>query len=239
MATVDLGTLMGERIREGRKARGNWSQQDLLDHLAAAGLNMSRQTLYRLEKGDPEAGGRPLTVQELLTLAFVLGVPPADLVTPMEHTEDFVQVTPKVTMPIHAAYQWFVGLDRPVVKSRRWPSSMLDYSPDEYERATAPYQEWLRLRVNQRACGKAHSRLQTARHTAASDEVSNDAESSFVHAARTFEASMRAVRSHGLTPPALGESYALDVARACNRGADFDVWLEELGLRTFDPEGDR
>jgi transcriptional regulator with XRE-family HTH domain len=235
---IELGTLIGQQLKAARKARGNWSQDDLLAALDKAGLSMSRQTLGRLEKGDPERGGRPITVQELLLLAFVLGVPPASLVTPTERTSETVAVTDKVEMPLHGAYQWLVGIDLPLVVSRRWPSSLLDYTPADYATAKAPYEAWLTLRAYQRACTRAYTRWQHVERSDVGDEVAEDAQRSFAYAARNYERAMREVRSLGLTPPALGATYALDIARALGRSADVDVWLTELGLETFDDEGE-
>jgi transcriptional regulator with XRE-family HTH domain len=236
---VELGALIGKRIKEARRARGNWSQDDLLAALAKAGLSMSRQTLLRIEKGDPEKGGRPITVQELLLLAFVLGVPPASLVTPLDQSTELVDVSPKVRMPIHGAYQWLTGLDRPLVASRRWPSSILDYTPEDYDEAKGPYHPWVQLRVLQKTCSEAHQRLAQVQRLKLGDEVVKDARLAFFHAARQYERAMREVRAHGLTPPRLGTAYAVDIARALGRGADADVWLAELDLETFDPEDEQ
>jgi transcriptional regulator with XRE-family HTH domain len=86
-----------------RGAHG-WTAQELAERCTAAGVPVDRDVILDLE-GDRRA---QVSVQELLTLAFVLSVPPVLLFVPVG--EDYhVEVTPGVLVAPDAAVRWVSG----------------------------------------------------------------------------------------------------------------------------------
>lgn len=72
------------------------------------GLPWSRTTVAKVENRS-----RSVTVDELLGLAYVLGVPPATLVTWTDSTAN-VSVTPTVTVPTAHVWNWMTGIGLPI-----------------------------------------------------------------------------------------------------------------------------
>ncbi len=86
-----------------RDAHG-WSLGDLAARCTAAGVPLDASVVASLED-DVHA---PVTVQELLTLAYVLSVPPVLLFLPVG--EDYeIEITPGVVIPPDAAVRWVCG----------------------------------------------------------------------------------------------------------------------------------
>jgi transcriptional regulator with XRE-family HTH domain len=78
-------TLFGLRVREQRKARG-WSQEDLAQRMTDAGHPMHQTTVAKLENA-----ARPTSVDELVALGHVLGVPIAELAGEQEPDAEAAQ----------------------------------------------------------------------------------------------------------------------------------------------------
>lgn len=71
-----ITALLGRRVFELRRSSG-WSQEELGQHIASLGLpGWGRTAVAKLENGSRKA----VSVQELLALALVFGVPPVILV---------------------------------------------------------------------------------------------------------------------------------------------------------------
>jgi transcriptional regulator with XRE-family HTH domain len=86
-----------------RNAHG-WSARDLAERCTAAGVPLDETVISDVEN-DRRAD---VSVQELLTLAFVLSVPPVLLFVPVG--EDYhVEVTPGVLVAPDAAVRWVSG----------------------------------------------------------------------------------------------------------------------------------
>jgi len=86
-----------------RDAHG-WTAAELAQRCAAAGVPLDGSVIANLEN-DVRA---PVSVQELLTLAYVLSVPPVLLFLPVG--EDYeIEITPGVPIPPDAAVRWVCG----------------------------------------------------------------------------------------------------------------------------------
>ncbi len=95
--------VLAQRIRVYRDAHG-WSVTALAERCTAAGVPLDESVIANLED-DVRV---PVSVQELLTLAYVLSVPPVLLFLPVG--EDYeIEITPGVAIPPDAAVRWVCG----------------------------------------------------------------------------------------------------------------------------------
>jgi transcriptional regulator with XRE-family HTH domain len=107
--------VVSRRVREFRILR-KMSAQQLADRCAAAGLpGLARQVITNLENGRRGA----VSIEEVLTLAYVLDVPPVLLFLPTG-PGDRVAVTPNTTMHPYEAYLWAAGR-RPALNTAAVP----------------------------------------------------------------------------------------------------------------------
>ncbi|MFE2352218.1 helix-turn-helix domain-containing protein [Kitasatospora cineracea] len=74
--TGPAGDHLGRAVASARAGRG-WDQAELARRLSAAGMPTGQPVLSRIEQG-----ARRVDVDELVTLAAVLGIAPADLLPP-------------------------------------------------------------------------------------------------------------------------------------------------------------
>lgn len=95
--------VVAARVRALRDRHG-WSQDELAARLIAHGMTaMSRTAVVKIE-----TGARDVRVDDLLALAFVLGVPPAALFVP-DRDDEVLLVTPSTSMPVENAWSWATG----------------------------------------------------------------------------------------------------------------------------------
>ena len=113
MTSLSASDIAGRRIREARTERG-WTVRELADRCAKAGVpKITHTVITNLETRRRDT--REATLDELLALAQVLGVPPAQLMTPLDAGEE-LEILPGVTMgPLEAA-GWIIGGE---IESRR------------------------------------------------------------------------------------------------------------------------
>ncbi len=109
--TPPLGPVqvVANRVRQYRQWRG-WSARELAERCQQAGLEKwNREIIANLERGKRGI----VSIDEVLVLAYVLGVPPITLFVPVGDEQEF-QVTPNlVTQPL-LAMRWIFGeLPRP------------------------------------------------------------------------------------------------------------------------------
>jgi hypothetical protein len=101
---------IASRIRELRWQRGEMTVADLAAKCDAAGMpSLTTQALYRLEqRGNPGRPARPVSVDELLVLAYVLDVAPMVLLAG-NSDDKATPVTPKISVPALVARNWITG----------------------------------------------------------------------------------------------------------------------------------
>jgi transcriptional regulator with XRE-family HTH domain len=80
------------------------SQQDLSKRLGEVGRPMLPSALSKIESRE-----RGVDVDDLVALAVALGVNPSRLLLPFAAWEEDVQITPEVSAPAWAAWQWADG----------------------------------------------------------------------------------------------------------------------------------
>lgn len=110
-----ITAVVADRVRDLRDEL-QWSQEDLAAHLRAHGLTRwKRATVVNLERrgsrsrAKGESAGRDMvTVQELLTLSYVLGVNPSALLLPVT-SEGTVDLPPVGEVSAKAAWDWLDG----------------------------------------------------------------------------------------------------------------------------------
>jgi transcriptional regulator with XRE-family HTH domain len=106
--------LTGERVKEIRRRRG-WTTAQLAARLAEAGAgHLTEAVLANIETGRRRNGQRrrDVTIDEVLTLAYVLNVPPVLLFIPVG-TEDTLAITPTIDMTAWDALPWVSGVRPP------------------------------------------------------------------------------------------------------------------------------
>lgn len=120
---------IAERVREVRQKRG-WSVRKLAEACTASGVtSLTQASITNIERGlsntEGKRGGRTVTADELLALAYVLGVRPLDLMVP--HDAELMQVVPGVDVHPYVAATWISGNDlaTPEVWGRLMPPDEL------------------------------------------------------------------------------------------------------------------
>lgn len=111
-----ISDLVGRRIRELRTGRG-WSVRRLVDECKAVGVKITSNVIENIEgqqrpKGQPGRRRREISVDELISLAYVLDVSPLVLLLPEQPSE--YPVTPTRSVSMAEVYLWMIGkLERP------------------------------------------------------------------------------------------------------------------------------
>ena len=113
---AEIGTasdVIGQQVNRLRKDRG-WSIRKLAEVCAEAGVGrLTDNALENIEYGRRDKDGRrrrEIAVEELLLLAFVLGVHPVDLLVPADLPDDApFRVAPGVDTTAGTARRWIGG----------------------------------------------------------------------------------------------------------------------------------
>ena len=95
--------VLSRRLLEFRSKR-LWSQDEVASRMVAYGFSWVRSTVAKVELGT-----REVAVNELVALAFVLGVSPVSLLVPAETIAQQVHVTPNTVTGSDNAWHWMVG----------------------------------------------------------------------------------------------------------------------------------
>ncbi len=91
-------------VREARD-RDGWNARTLADACAAAGMpSLDQSTITNILNNRRQRIG----VDEWLTLAYVLNLPPAHMLVPLK-TSDRAKLTPTVTVDHNTALRWLLG----------------------------------------------------------------------------------------------------------------------------------
>lgn len=102
--------VLAERLLAFRNRHG-WSQADLAARMSECGYSWDRTTVAKIERAQ---NARQVNVDELVSLAWVLGVSPPALLTP-PGSDDFVALTPntEVSSNSHSTvvWHWMTGND--------------------------------------------------------------------------------------------------------------------------------
>lgn len=103
--------LVAKQVRELRSARGMTVKQ-LSARCAELGVRLSEQALYKLEaqRDVADRPARPVTVDELLALAYALDVAPVYLITGMGGEDEELPVLPLRSFATGRARKWIRGL---------------------------------------------------------------------------------------------------------------------------------
>lgn len=228
---MNIDEMVGQQVREHRKAAG-LGQEGLADEVKEqTGVQMSRTTVVRIERGK-----RPVTIPELVAIALVLNVTPAELVTPV-HNDDVLDVTANHVTTSARTYFWWVGLNpfttlRGFVPDLATPTTM-----EKYEAA-------LRRHVTQRFFIDAHAALtmleQRRDEPLPSQRVPSEqdfehARSQVRAAGRTFVAAIERAHASELPPTRVHADYWDALADSVNR-SDPVGWAQDLGIEEYDPE---
>jgi transcriptional regulator with XRE-family HTH domain len=130
MANLGASDLVGIRVRQARQQHG-WTAKDLADRCAAAGAPQITPTVVtNLETRRRKT--REVTVDELLVLALVLGVPPLQLIVPQDPGEE-LEVVPGTELASGTAADWLAGAPA---------SSPMDPLSTPHESGSSPTVHW-------------------------------------------------------------------------------------------------
>lgn len=101
MTVLTASDIAARRIREARNRRG-WTVKQLAEHCVKAGAgHLTAAVITNLETR--RRPGREITADELLALAWVLGVPPLQLLAPLSDDETLQVVPGRDLAPLDAA----------------------------------------------------------------------------------------------------------------------------------------
>lgn len=102
-----VGELVAQAIAHWRSKR-QWSQAELAERMRAIGVPWHRTAVTKIESGD-----RAVTAEELVAVAFVLGVSPTVLYTPRDTRP--MKIAPHVTTDGGLVYRWACGDNWPTL----------------------------------------------------------------------------------------------------------------------------
>jgi hypothetical protein len=112
-AAVDNATpsdLIAQRVRELRRARGGMTVAELAERCKDAGMpGLTAQALYKLEGQRDKRAPRPVSVDEMLVLAYVLDVAPVHLIAGLDDDAP-LPVSPDWTVSAQGGRAWIRGL---------------------------------------------------------------------------------------------------------------------------------
>lgn len=100
----ELARTVGRRVAHYRRERGLSAEALSAELRTSLGIDMKRTVIGGLETGTR----RNVRVDEIYALAYVLDVPPAELMLPLD--EDEVEIVPGVTTHPWFACRWLDGL---------------------------------------------------------------------------------------------------------------------------------
>jgi transcriptional regulator with XRE-family HTH domain len=120
MTSHSASELVGQRVKAYRVHHG-WTAQQLAKRCAEAGASeISAAVIANIETGRRDASGRrrrDVTIDEVLKLAYALGVSPIALFTPLAAGEGLA-ITPTVAEKPFEALLWVTGRAKPANVSR-------------------------------------------------------------------------------------------------------------------------
>jgi transcriptional regulator with XRE-family HTH domain len=96
--------IFSERLSAERKRKG-WTQRELGERMREIGSRIDRSVLAKIE-----AGGRNVTVDEVIAFAYALGVPPISLLLPLDNRGE-VKLAGDVSVPVGRARAWWREAD--------------------------------------------------------------------------------------------------------------------------------
>lgn len=138
MRQNSTGDRLRRRLTEVRKRRG-LSQADLSGRLSDVGVTVHPTAVAKIERGT-----RAVTIDEVLALAYVLGVSPTNLLLPTGDA-DPVEVTPRVSELAIWVRDWIAG-EGPLPSQAGGSESERRHATDDYFRE-APEREQLNRQV--------------------------------------------------------------------------------------------
>lgn len=187
--------VLADRVRRFRDAHG-WSARELALRCTAAGVPLDRSVIANLENGRRVS----VSVQELLTLAHVLSIPPVLLFLPVG--EDYrVEVTPGVVLAPDAAVRWFCG-------EAMMPG---DPNPGIWQRFARPLHLYRQLDDAHAERWNAESAVRRA--DAGSDQDQRDALEAYAVALVNVATVLSAMVEDGMTVPPLKDYNARDMVK--------------------------
>ena len=100
--------VIAQRIRQLREARG-WTVAELAARCKDAGLpRLTATVLYKLESQRQNRAPRPVAIDELLILAFVLDIAPVHLIAGLDDDAE-LPISPDWGISASGARQWIRG----------------------------------------------------------------------------------------------------------------------------------
>lgn len=212
--------IVAARVKQFRTAHG-WSARELAERCAEAGApHLERSILANLENGRRKT----VTIDEVLVLAWVLGVPAAMLFIPLG-TEHEIAITSEIVMHPHLAFRWLVGDEEPPT-SERLVAGHVDSAL--FNRAAQPIRLYDRLSEVQDALGRAERDLAWAKDAGKADQA-KAAEQRRDEALQRLADVLDDMVTMGVLPPAIWhERYDRMRAAGYLRNPDsIERWTEE------------
>lgn len=101
--------VVGARVKKLRKERG-WTVRQMVEECRALGWEITSAQVENIEGVRREGRGatRRVSVDEVITLAWALGVAPIALLFP-DDAEQSYAITPEISVEAERAYRWAVG----------------------------------------------------------------------------------------------------------------------------------
>lgn len=158
MTQNDLRTatqVIAHQVKKFRLERG-WTAQELADRLAEAGMpHMKRPVITNLEIGRRQT----VTVEEVLTLAWVLDVPPLMMFLPLGLSDEF-EITPNTAVHPGLALKWILGEEVAPTSDRKMAAHT---NPSLHSKAGQPLRLYQRLTEAQAPVSRAEMDMEWAK----------------------------------------------------------------------------
>jgi transcriptional regulator with XRE-family HTH domain len=197
--------VFARRLKRYRERRG-WTQADLARELRNVGWTVDRAQVAKIETGT-----RNISLDEALSIAWALGLPPALLYLPLGESAD-VAIAPDVIVHPDLARKWIAG-SAPAAHSNQRARLLSDWHDDMGV-------WWVHDRLNeaQKAVRDAEEGIRGAEYVEDPEQV-KEARLNHVRALKGFAEVLEEMRSAGLSPPEIHQAIVESMRKV---GIDYD-----------------
>jgi transcriptional regulator with XRE-family HTH domain len=194
----------------GWRAFRNLSVQQLADRVAQMGGHLGRVSITKIENHQ-----RGISLDEALTLAAALNVPPPLLFFPMK-TGDHVRITSISEIHPDLALRWLSG-EGPLAVTDRRAMNLAEWSEAKWTEAAKPLRLYDAHREAQRLGHFAQTAIQRSQ-VAKDRQGAREAGYRFADRLRTLADVRRDMRLLGMTPPKLHPTWSTELKRLGEEG---------------------
>lgn len=193
--------VLAARLRELRERRG-WSADRLAEEMASAGIPWKRAVVTKLETGRRQA----VSVAEWIALAYVLDVPPLELLAPLGQDIE-VEILPGLEVDPYELRNWLTGTGRLAARTTADTPSGMQF----WNAAAEPIRLYEQFTEAAKVLNRADLDARTAEKIGDPQRV-QATRTAYVDALQAWAEVLGRMRAAGMRPPAYVSKWAEDAA---------------------------